>query len=197
MDQKNGNSARLVLKHFVNNLRELNKVNVANRQFFTQAQMSELGPLISRCLLLVTELRTTHQQELVKSKKAYDMDEEDIERIKEEIAGVGKLSEQVMELCGQLCFIYKKDVLELVRDNAQTFFAQQLASFKNYTEEEVLTAVCFFSDFVDQTYKGTDANMICDLAAKFVEIMNYDKFVDSDSITQTCMHALGCFGYHL
>jgi hypothetical protein len=60
MDQKNGNSARLVLKHFVNNLRELNKVNVANRQFFTQAQMAELGPLISRCLLLVTELRTAH-----------------------------------------------------------------------------------------------------------------------------------------
>jgi hypothetical protein len=125
------------------------------------------------------------------------MDEEDIERIKEEIAGVGKLSEQVMELCGQLCFIYKKDVLELVRDNAQTFFAQQLASYKNYTEEEVLTAVCFFSDFVDQTYKGTDANMICDLAAKFVEIMKDDKFEDSDSIKQTCMHALGCFGYHL
>lgn len=102
-----------------------------------------------------------------------------------------------MELSGQLCHIYRKDVLALVRDNAQTFFAMQLANFKSYTEDEVLTAVCFFSDFVDWTQQGADAQIVQDLAAKFVEILNHDKFEDSESIKQTCLHALGCFGYHL
>jgi hypothetical protein len=93
INQKNDAAAKLSLKHFVNNLRELNKVNHANRAFFTQEQVVQLGPLIDGCLKLVTELRAAHQSELVKSKKGYELDEEDKERIEEEIAGVGKLSE--------------------------------------------------------------------------------------------------------
>jgi hypothetical protein len=51
------------------------------------------------------------------------MDEEDFEKIKGDIAEVGKLSEQVMELSGQLCDIYKNNAFDLIKDNAQTFFA--------------------------------------------------------------------------
>ena len=74
--------------------------------------------MIKGSLDLVTELRQAHHQVLAQSKKMFDMDEEDLEQIKEELAKVGNLASQVMEVTGQLCDIFKDAAFETVRDNA-------------------------------------------------------------------------------
>ena len=59
-----------------------------------------LGPIIKASLDIVNELKAEFSAGLQKTKNAYDLDEEDEERFREEMSKVGQLAEQVMELTG-------------------------------------------------------------------------------------------------
>jgi hypothetical protein len=79
------------------------------------------------------------------------MDEEDVERIKEDLAKMTSVTTQVMELTGQLVEIFKKDAEQTVRTGAFAYFAGILQDFNSVTEDEVIDALCFFCDFVEHT----------------------------------------------
>jgi hypothetical protein len=89
-----------MVKALANNLRALNKHNTLRRDFLTQAQIEVLGPLIKSTCDLVASVKSATKIVLSQTKKNYDMDEEDIENIKEDLAKMTTVTTQVMELTG-------------------------------------------------------------------------------------------------
>jgi hypothetical protein len=58
----------------------------------TPQQISTIGPLMKNCLDFVTEMKEATKMALSKNKKAFQMDEEDIDRMKEMLAKVCDLA---------------------------------------------------------------------------------------------------------
>lgn len=123
MDKK---LTKLYIKQLADVLRDLNKHNVQYREFLTQEQINSLGPLIKMTLTLVTALRQCHKKVLTDKKKNHDIDEEDVERLKMDLAKVSSVACQVMELTGQLVEIFKEKASQMVAENAKPFFWEQL-----------------------------------------------------------------------
>jgi len=80
-----------MIKGLANCLRALNRTNETNREFMTAEQINALGPYIKSTLDLVKELKEAHKVVLQTTKGQLDIDEEDIEVMKEEIAKIGRL----------------------------------------------------------------------------------------------------------
>ena len=78
--------AKIMIKALANNLRALNKHNATHRSFLTQTQIESLGPLIKATCDLVSSVKSATQIVLSQTKKNYDMDEMDLERIKDDLA---------------------------------------------------------------------------------------------------------------
>ena len=89
-----------MIKHLSNNLRALNKNNTQRRDFLTQAQIESLGPIIKGTCDLVTSLKAAHKIVIGQQKKNFEIDEEDIDRIKEDMARMTSVTTQVMEPTG-------------------------------------------------------------------------------------------------
>lgn len=130
-------------------------------------------------LNLVTLLRNETKQSIEAAKKGFDMDEEDLEVIKEELAKVSRTSSYVMELSGQLVDIFKGAVEPVIKENCLNFFALALNSYSELTEDELLDCMCFFCDFIEHASHG-DANVMVELSAKFMEIAAAKE--DSDDV---------------
>lgn len=65
------------------------------------------------------------------------------------------------------------------------------------TDDELLDALCFFCDFVDNTEARNDAKLVNDLGRKFLEIMQTEKVEDSEDLQQTIAFGFGVFAYAL
>ena len=122
------------------------------------------------------------------------MDEEDVEAIKADLAKISNVSSQVMELTGQLVEIFKQKAEEVVQNNAQMFFATQLQTYSELTSDELLDALCFFCDFIENTSHHNNQDMLSDLSKKFLEISE-TPIGQSDDLKQTIAYGLGVFGY--
>lgn len=143
----------------------------------------------------MTALRQATLKVIQKQKINQEIDEEDIERMKADLAKVSGVASQVMELTGQLVEIFKNRAFAVVRDNALQFFAKQLEMHNEITEDELLDALCFFCDYVENTDANKDVATLSQLSAKFVEIgLKEDQ---DDSITQTVCYGFGVFAYNL
>lgn len=79
-----------------------------------------------------------------------------------------------MELTGQLVEIFKNRAYPVVRDNAVQFFAKQLEMYQELTEDELLDALCFFCDYIENTDANKDSATVNHLANKFLEISMAD-----------------------
>jgi len=88
--------------------------------------MSTLGPLMKQTLDIVSGLKAAHKTFLQQTKANYDIDEEDVDKIKEEMAQIGKVASQVMELSGQLVEKFKDAALPIVDENCKMYWATQL-----------------------------------------------------------------------
>lgn len=143
---------------------------------------------------LVTLLRNETQASIAAAKKGFDMDEEDMDIIKEELPKVSRTSSYVMELSGQLVDIFKGAVEPVIKENCLNFFALALNNFKDLTEDELLDCMCFFCDFIEHA-SHSDANVMADLSVKFLEIAAANE--ESDDIVQTVIYGLGVFGFYL
>jgi hypothetical protein len=71
----------------------------------------------------------------------------------------------------------------------------QLQNYKQITSDDVIDSMCFFCDFMQHTKAHDDAAMACDLANKFIEIVESEEFGDDDDVRQTGVYGLGIFGY--
>jgi hypothetical protein len=167
MDKKN---AKTYLKYFAESLKALNRNNESNREFLTDEQIQSLGPILKRTLDLVTALRAASIRVMQKQKQNQEIDEEDIEKMRTDLAKISKIATQVMELTGQLVEIFKNRAFAVVRDNALPYFSKQLESYKDLTEDELLDALCFFCDYVENTDAQNDQVSLNFLAQRFYEI---------------------------
>ncbi len=149
------NSAKIMVKALANNLRALNKHNTQRRDFLTQAQIESLGPLLKATCDLVASVKSATKIVLSQTKKNFEMDEEDVERIKEDLAKMTTVTTQVMELTGQLVEIFKTGAEQTVRTGAFSYFASILSDYNSVTEDEVIDALCFFCDFIEHTSYDT------------------------------------------
>jgi hypothetical protein len=122
-------------------------------------------------------------------KAGIELDEEDIENIKDELAKVCNAATYVMEISGQLVLNFGEQVATMVKENILTFFALNLNGYKDLSESELLDATCFFCDFVEYAYH-TDIAMMVELTNKFLEIFNS---TDSMDVKQTLSYGMGVF----
>lgn len=111
------------------------------------------------------------------SSKTKDLDEEDIEVMKENLAKLTAPSTYIMEISGQLVLNFKEQVATMVKTNFLNYFALNLNNYKNISESELLDATCFFCDFIEYSYHN-DTAMITELTDKFLEIFNNTDSMD-------------------
>ena len=79
-------TAKILIKSLANNLRGLGRVNEHNTQFLSQEQINSLGPILQSTLELVQSLKAAHKTLIQQTKATYEIDEEDMENIKAEMA---------------------------------------------------------------------------------------------------------------
>ena len=115
-----------MIKSLANNIRALGRENETCRQFLTVEHINALSPLIKKTLDLVTSLKNAHKQIIQQTKANFDIDEEDIEKIKEEMAQVGRVASQVMELTGQLVEKFKDQALPCIESSSKAYWVNQL-----------------------------------------------------------------------
>ena len=133
---------------------------------------------------------------LSQKKKNFDLDEEDMEQIKEDLAKMTSVTTQVMELTGQLVEIFKDQAEPTVKAGAHAYFAGILQDFQNVTEDEITDALCFFCDFVEHTSASKDSAMVHQLFTKYLEI-GASKQGSNEHVAHTIAYGIGEFGYLL
>jgi len=190
-------TTRIVLKSLANNLRALGHCNADLGAILNDEQIAALGPILKDTLDLVAALKAAHRQVIQKTKSTYDIDEEDLEKIKEEMAEVGRVASQAMELSGQLVEKFGDRAFSAVDSSSKAYWATQLHGFSELTEEELLDALCFWCDFVDNTSIKSDVGTITQLTEKFLEILSHADFSESDMVKHTVAYGLGAFAHVL
>ncbi len=91
--------------------------------------------------------------------KNIEIDEEDEETFKENLAKISAASTYVMEISGQLVLNFKEQVANVVKQNFLNHFAINLENCKKLSESELLDATCFFCDFIEYSHH-TDVAMM-------------------------------------
>jgi hypothetical protein len=122
---------------------------------------------------LVKETKAASSKILQGGKKNFMLDEEDLEKIKEELGKVSRSATYIMECSGQLVLNFGPSVANMVKTHFLNFFALNLNAYKTLSESELLDSTCFFCDFIQYSYHSADAvPMITELNVKFLEIFN-------------------------
>lgn len=197
LDRHDDKTAKILIKSLANNLRALGRCNVQNTQFLDQAHITALGPIIRQTLELVASLKSAHMQVISSSKATFDIDEEDMDKIKEEMSKVGRVASQVMELTGQLVEKFKDQAFEVVDTNSKAYWVAQMQAMAGLNDEEVCDVLCFFCDFVDNTSFKNDVAAVTQLAQKFVEITNNEALMENDIVRHTVAYGIGAFAHAL
>lgn len=154
-------------------IKSLNEDNKSAKNYMNDSHFNALGPLLNKVLNIVKEAKTTAMKTINGGKKNFDMDEEDLERVKEELAKICGASTYVMEISGQLVLNFGEQVANMVKSNFLNFFALNLNAYKTLSESELLDALCFFCDFIEYSYHPVEAaTMIAELNSKYIEIFN-------------------------
>ena len=190
-------TAKILIKSLANNLRALGRCNDNQRQFLTQDQINALGPLIKQTLDVVSGLKAAHKTFLQQTKANYEIDEEDVDKIKDEMAEIGKVASQVMELSGQLVEKFNDAALPIIESSSKAYWATVLQGHTELAEAELLDVLCFWCDFVDHTSFKNDTAAVTQLAEKFLEVISNAKHAESDMVKHTVAYGLGAFGYAL
>jgi len=124
--KKDEKTLKILLKNFAEYLKTLHSSNDQARSFLTDSQIKMMGPIIKASLTLVKELKEAHAIVQAQSKANYDIDEEDMDVIQEEIAKISKVASQTMEVTGQLYEIFQAKAEDVIKENAHWYWAEQL-----------------------------------------------------------------------
>lgn len=168
---------KLLWKYFYLNCKALTESENSNKDYMDNTHFATLSPLFSRTLELVKVSKTGAIKALNKQKINQEIDEEDWENMKVELAKQLEASTYIMETSGQLVTNFKEKVTDLIKTSMLNFFALNLNSYKDLSESELLDATCFFCDFIEYSHH-TDQNMIFELNNKYLEIYKVTEFDD-------------------
>lgn len=89
-----------ILKSFFLYCKTLNENNTEHKNYMDATSFTTLGPLLRQTLELVKETKNTTVQSLNSKKSGIELDEEDVENIKEELAKICNAATYVMEISG-------------------------------------------------------------------------------------------------
>ena len=120
-----------------------------------------------------------------------------MDKIKEEMAMVGRVASQVMELSGQLVEKFKDAALPTIESSSKAYWAGLLQNHNDLAEEELLDVLCFWCDFVDNTSFSNDTGAVTQLTEKFLEVFSTEGYAESDVMKHTIAYGLGAFAYVL
>ena len=189
---------KMTLKHLWLMIKTLNEDEKQTKNYLNEQQLGMLGPLLNKVLNIVSKAKTETTKSLQVSKKNFDMDEEDLDRVKEELAKICGASTYVMEISGQLVVNFGQAVSQIVKANFLNYFALNLNAYKDLSESELLDATCFFCDFIEYSYHSQDAiPMIVELNSKFIEIFNSSEEIATIDVKQTLSYGMGVFAMHI
>mmetsp|Transcript_8900 Transcript_8900/g.6653 ORF Transcript_8900/g.6653 Transcript_8900/m.6653 type:complete len:441 (-) Transcript_8900:55-1377(-) len=180
---------KLVIKHLFLSSKALSEENETHRNYMDDSFFQALGPLLGQTLALVKEAKTESLSATNLKKLGLEMDEEDMEALKEELAKICSASTYVMELSGNLAETFFERAAPMIREHLLNYFALNLNNYKNLSKDELLDASCFFCDFIEYAYHS-DPKMLLEITSKFLEIFNWTKEVDC---RQTFAYGLGVF----
>ena len=167
MEKEDLKELKTVLKHFWLMTKTMNEQQPKQPTYMEAAMFGKLGELLGRVLTLVSNAKK--ETGSLVNQKNIEIDEEDLETLKDEISKLTKPATYVMEISGQLCQGFKTQATSFVKDNLLNYFAVLLTQYKTLPESELLDATCFFCDFVEHSF-NTDAAMVAELTQKFLEI---------------------------
>ena len=122
LERKDASGAKIMIKSLANNLRAIGRVNETNTQFLTQEQINSFQPLLKATLDLVTEQKEAFKTILTVQQASREMDEEDVEKFKEQIAKIGRAASQCMELTGQLVEKFKDVAKPVVESSSRDYW---------------------------------------------------------------------------
>ena len=190
---------KTTLKHLWLMIKTLNEENKKSKNYLNESHFNALGPLLNKVLNIVREVKAQTQKSLTGGKKNFDMDEEDLERVKEEIAKICQASTYVMEISGQLVLNFGEVVAPMVKSNFLNYFALNLNSYKQLSESELLDATCFFCDFIEYSYHSTPeaTAMATELLSKFIDIFNSSEEIATIDVKQTLSYGMGVFSSYI
>lgn len=180
---------KMIIKYLFLNSRTINETNTEMKNYMDESSFAILGPLLNTTLELVKEAKAASLNKANYKKMGIEMDDIDIEAIKNEVAKICSASTYVMEVSGQMVLNFGPLAANMVKTNFMTYFALNLNNYKNISESELLDATCFFCDLVEYAYHS-DESMISELNAKFMEIFAW---TDSMDVKQTLSYGLGVF----
>ena len=166
----------------------LNEQQPTNPTYLDGEMTTRIGELFGKVLTLVSSAKK-ETSSLVNAKNI-EIDEEDLETMKDQLAKLTKPATYVMEISGQLCQGFKTQVAQVVRENFLNYFAMSLQSYKTLSESELLDATCFFCDFIEHSFHS-DTGMIAELTNKFLEIFNWTGA--TTDVKQTLTYGMGVF----
>lgn len=93
---------KLLLKYFFLNCKTLNEENKSAKNYMDEHSFSIIGPLLNSILELVKTAKNETIKTLNLKKAGLEVDDEDMEAIKIELAKICSASTYVMEISGQL-----------------------------------------------------------------------------------------------
>ena len=187
------NELKLLVKSFFYFMKTMNETNKEHKMYMDESHFATLGPILKSVLDLVKEAKEETLKSINSKKAGHELDEEDMENIKEELAKVCAASTYVMEISGQSVLNFKEKVAPMVKDNLLNFFALNLNNYKMLSESELLDATCFFCDFIEYSF-NKDVAMVSELNNKFLEIFNNTTSMD---VKQTLSYGMGVFAMHI
>lgn len=91
---------KLLLKHLFLFIKTLNETNKEHKNYLEANQFKTLGPLLNKVLEMVRTAKTETLLSIKEKKQGFELDEEDMDTIKEELAKVCEASTYVMEISG-------------------------------------------------------------------------------------------------
>jgi hypothetical protein len=106
---------KMLLKHLWLIIRGLNEKNTETVNYTTIDQMNALGQLMNKVLNLVTSAKAESMK--LMNNKHVEIDEEDLELLKEQMAKLSAASTYVMEISGQLNLNFKETTTDMVKSN--------------------------------------------------------------------------------
>ena len=89
---------KCLLKNLWQMIKNLTENNKKNKNYMQETHFNVLGPILNKVLALVKEAKTASMKSL--GNKNLDIDEEDLENVKEELAKICGASTYVMEISG-------------------------------------------------------------------------------------------------
>lgn len=99
-------------------------------------------------------------------------------------------------MTGQLVEIFQSKAEGIVKENAHWYWANQLTNHAQITDFEVLDAMCYFCDYVENTNAKDDIPTLVELTQKYIDVLG-SKHGEDDLMRHTIAYGLGEFGYFI